>query len=120
MPATSETILSATDHPNDSSVETVLGEQYKGDGFYGRSDGFHTIQITVSDFEGTIQMQATLATEPTDTDWFDVTGATHTAPTAVHVNSTGSFFYNFTGNFVWVRAKVVYTKGTINSIKLNH
>jgi len=120
MPATSETILSATDHPNDSSVETVLGEQYKGDGFYGRSDGFHTIQITVSGFEGTIQMQATLATEPTDTDWFDVTGATHTAPTAIDVNSTGSFFYNFTGNFVWVRAKVVYTEGTINSIKLNH
>ena len=120
MPAYSETILSATDHPNDSSVETVLGEQYKGDGFYGRSDGFHTIQITVSGFEGTIQMQATLATEPTDTDWFDVIGATHTAPTAVHVNSTGSFFYNFTGNFVWVRAKVVYTEGTINSIKLNH
>jgi hypothetical protein len=120
MPAYSETILSATDHPNDSTTETVLGEQYKGDGFYGRSDGFHTIQITVSGFEGTIQMQATLATEPTDTDWFDVTDATHTAPTAIDVNSTGSFFYNFTGNFVWVRAKVVYTEGTINSIKLNH
>lgn len=120
MPAYSETILSATDHPNDSSVETVLGEQYKGDGFYSRSDGFHTIQITVSGFEGTIQIQATLATEPTATDWFDVTDATHTAPTTVDANSTGSFFYNFTGNFVWVRAKVVYTEGTINSIKLNH
>jgi hypothetical protein len=120
MPAISETILSATDHPNDSTVETVLGEQYKGDGYYGRSDGFHTIQITVSGFEGTIQMQATLATDPADADWFDVTEATHTAPTAVHANSAGSFFYNFTGNFVWVRAKVVYTEGTINSIKLNH
>ena len=120
MPAYSETILSATDHPNDSTTETVLGQQFKGDGYYGRSDGFHTIQITVSGFEGSILMQATLATEPTANDWFDVTGTTHTAPTAVHANSTGSFFYNFTGNFVWVRAKVVYTEGTINSIKLNH
>ena len=112
MPAYSETILPATDHPNDSTTETVLGQQFKGDGYYGRSDGFHTIQITVSGFEGNIRMQASLATAPTATDWFDVTGTTHTAPTAVDVNSTGSF--------LWVRAKVVYTEGTVNSIKLNH
>jgi len=120
MPAYSETILPVTDHPNDSTVETVLGTQFKGDGYYNRSDGFHTVQITVSQFEGTIVMQASLATTPTATDWFNVDGTSHVSPTAVHANATGSFFFNFTGNFVWVRAKVVYTEGTINSIQLNH
>jgi hypothetical protein len=28
--------------------------------------------------------------------------------------------YNFTGNYVWVRATVVYTDGVVNSIQLNH
>lgn len=120
MPATSETILSAQSHPNDSTPITVTGEQFKGDGYYGRSDGFHTVQLTVNDFVGTIIIQASLATEPAADDWFDVTGTTHTSAVNNGPNADGSFFYNFTGNFVWVRAKVVYTQGDVNSIKLNH
>jgi len=40
MPATSETIVSATTHPGDSTAETVTSEKFKGDGYYGRSDGY--------------------------------------------------------------------------------
>jgi uncharacterized protein with FMN-binding domain len=120
MPAYSETILAAQNHPNDSTSTTVTGQQYKGDGYYGRSDGFHTVQLTVTDFVGTIVIQASLATTPTATDWFDVTGTAHTSTNNAHANADGSFFYNFTGNFVWIRAKVVYTAGDIASIKLNH
>ena len=36
MPATSETIVSATTHPGDSTAETVTGDKFKGDGYYGR------------------------------------------------------------------------------------
>jgi hypothetical protein len=117
MPATSETILSATTHPGDSSTETVLGEKYKGDGYYGRSDGLHTVQINVDGVAGTIKMQGTLAVTPTDDDWFDINNTEYSSETD---GKTGSFMYNFTGNFVWVRAHVTYTDGTINSIKLNH
>ena len=58
-------------------------------------------------------MQGTLATEPAEADYFDITGT--------ESNGTeGSYFYNFTGNFVWVRAVVTFTSGTVQSILLNH
>ena len=116
MPASSETILSATTHPGDSTSETVVGSKFKGDGYYGRSDGLHTVQINVSGVSGTIKLQGTLAVEPVEADYFDIANVEYNSGTD---GSTGAFMY-FTGNFVWVRAHVVYTEGTINSIKLNH
>ena len=68
MPASSETILSVTAHPGDSTSETVLGEKFKGDGYYGRSDGLHTVQINVDGVSGTIKMQGTLAVDPVEAD----------------------------------------------------
>ena len=47
-------------------------------------------------------MQGTLATVPVDADYFDISGTEETG-------TTGSFFKNFTGNYVWVRAVVTYT-----------
>ena len=117
MPASSETILSATTHPGDSTSETVVGSKFKGDGYYGRSDGLHTVQINVSGVSGTIKLQGTLAVEPVEADYFDIANVEYNSGTD---GSTGSFMYNFTVNFVWIRAHVVYTDGTINSIKLNH
>ena len=62
--AQSETILTENTHPSDSSIQTVTGEKFKGDGYYGRSDGFHTVQYTLEGFVGTIDIQATLAVDP--------------------------------------------------------
>ena len=117
MPATSEIILSATTHPGDSKVETVVSEKFKGDGYYGRSDGFHTVQINVNGVAGTVQIQGTLATTPATADWFNIDGALYDSQTA---GKDGAFVYNFTGNFVWIRASISYTDGTINNILLNH
>jgi len=123
MPSNSETILSQQTHPGDSQTETVTGENFKGDGYYGRSDGFHTVQYDVENFLGTIVIQGTLATEPTASDWFSITSTDHTSTTNDSSSSTsdGSFIYNFTGNYVWVRVYISsWTDGTVNSIKLNH
>ena len=109
----SKTILSANTHPGDSTTETVTGEKFKGDGYYGRSDGLHTVQYTYSGLSGTITIQGTLAVTPVEADWFDVHTYTATEETASKIAS-------FTGNYVWVRAKVVYTDGTISSVTLNH
>ena len=117
--ANSETILSAQTHPSDSTVQTVTGDNFKGDGYYGRSDGFHTVQYTLSGFIGTIDIQATLAVEPTDDDWFTV--YTQAYPVVNDEGTSGSFIANFTGNYVWIRSYVSnWTDGTVNSIKLNH
>jgi hypothetical protein len=113
MPAYSEIILDETTHPGDSTTEVVTGVKFKGDGYYGRSDGFHTVQYNYTGLTGTIAIQATLATDPIDADWFEV--HSYTAAT-----ETSSKIANFTGNYVWIRAVVTYTDGTINSISLNH
>ena len=113
MQSNSEIILSANTHPGDSTVETITGERFKGDGYYGRADGVHTVQYNFNGLTGTITIQASLAVTPTDADWFEVHSYTAAQETA-------NKYANFTGNFVWVRAKVVYTDGTINSILLNH
>ena len=121
MPSNSETILSQQVHPGDSTVESVTGTKYKGDGYYGRTDGFHTVQYNLTGFIGTVSTQATLVVEPTDSDWFTVTSTLHTSANDSSANSNGSFIYNFTGNYVWVRSKVYdWTDGTVNSIILNH
>jgi len=117
--AQSETILSENTHPSDSSVQTVTGEKYKGDGYYGRSDGFHTVQYNITGFIGTVNIQATLAVNPTADDWFTV--YTQAYPVVNDEGTTKSNFANFTGNYVWIRAYISnWTDGTVNDIRLNH
>ena len=135
MPSNSEIILSTQSHPDDSTVQSVTGEKHQGDGYYGRSDGFHTVQISLTDFVGTIEMQGTLAIDPTDSDWFTVelgTGVQSVDTTGLiveqnityieYLNSiSNSKSYNFVGNLVWVRVKISnWTSGSINSVHLNH
>ena len=98
----------------------------KGDGYFGASDGLHTVMYTYdSNFIGTITMQASLATAPVESDWFDIEDTaeqqTETSPwyngnTVV----TQSTYHNFTGNFVWVRGVVVIEAGQVDSIYYNH
>lgn len=115
--STSITILSQQTHTGDSSVQSVTGDKYQGDGYYGRSDGFHTAQYNYTGFLGTIKLQGTLATDPGSTDWFDITGTDVTTG----FSTDGVNFKNFTGNFVWIRAVITgWTDGTVNSILLNH
>ena len=134
MTTNSETILTANTHPGDSTIETVTGDKFKGDGYYGRSDGLHTIQVNLAGFLGDVQLQGTLAVDPTADDWFtvrlgsgqtiDTTGKIFNAITSkleYTDNETSSKTYNFTGNYVWIRVKISnWTDGTVNSIQLNH
>ena len=119
----SETILTAQTHPGDSTIETVTGDKYKGDGYYSRADGFHTVQYNISGFQGKIKMQATLSTEPADADWFTLDATEHETIGFANdsATATGSHIKNFTGNYVWVRVVVSsWSDGSVNSITLNH
>lgn len=109
----SEIILSAQTHPGDSSTATVVGSAFKGDGYYGRSDGLHTVQYTFTDLIGTITIQGTLVLEPVEEDWFSVHSYSASSETATRIA-------NFTGNYVFIRAVVTYTHGSVENIKLNH
>ena len=92
-------------------------DKYQGDGYYSQVDGVHTVAYHVNNtMTGSIKMQGSLATTPTEDDWFDISGTTFTADQSTLVDSK-----NFTGNFVWVRAKCSsMTAGSITKILYNH
>ena len=107
----------------DGSTTTTLdhtgfvSDKTKGDGYYSQPDGVHTVAHKVSaTLTGAIKMQGSLATTPSEDDWFDISGTTFTTDQSTTISSA-----NFTGNFVWVRAKATsVTAGTITSTQLNH
>jgi hypothetical protein len=65
---------------------------------------------STDDFNGTIKMQGSLATTPTEDDYFDIPNTTFTSDLSTTISS-----FNFTGNFVWVRAKIETTNSSGNS-----
>ena len=110
-------------HPDNTTNTTHTSDKLKGDGYYGRADGLHSVQYVVTGFVGKIVTQATLATTPATTDWFDITSTVHdnSSGTSSNALATGSFIHNFTGNYVWIKIVVSdWTTGTVNSILLNH
>jgi len=103
----------------DGNSSTFYSDKQKGDGYYGYTDGLHTVAYYLSNFVGEITMQATLSKSPSDNDWFDVDNTTNSydGSTAQTLQEA----YNFTGNFVWVRAKITnFTDGTIRKIVFNY
>lgn len=112
----------AIQYPNTGTGMLVYKSlKAKGDGYYGSSDGFHTVAYTAaSTFVGTVTMQASLAAEPTDLDWFNIPNTTSTY-TTFNVRTTSTVdCYNFTGNYVWVRGHVSITDGAVEVIHYNH
>jgi hypothetical protein len=138
MAANSEIILvSQTHDPLNSTHTTVYGDKAKGAGYYGFGHSSHTVELEVTIFVGTFKIQGTLATNPQDGDWVDITlldqnilmidttglisrdtgfrTVTYTSPT------TAARIFNFSGNFTWIRAVVEeWTAGSINRVLLNH
>tara|TARA_B100000161_G_C33426459_1_gene358029 strand:- start:77 stop:652 length:576 start_codon:yes stop_codon:yes gene_type:complete len=114
-----ETVTTET---SDGSTTTTLDHtgfvsaKVKGDGYYSRPDGVHTVAYQVNaTMTGSIKMQGSLATTPTEDDFFDISGTTFTADQSTLISTA-----NFTGNFVWIRAKATsVTDGTISSILVN-
>ena len=110
-----------TETADGSSTTTLdhtgfVTDKTKGDGYYSQPDGVHTVVYQVlnrgdstDDFNGTIKMQGSLATTPTEDDFFDIADTTFTSD-----QSTTIATFNFTGNFVWVRAKVETTNASGN------
>lgn len=130
MPAFSQNLSFTVDtgssvqvaYPNTATTTlTYISDKVKGDGYYSSGDGFHTVAYkSTYDFAGSIYMQASLATDPGDTDWFNVVGTTSTY-TTFNIRTTSTVnIYNFTGNFVWVRGYISIDQGTVQSIKYNH
>lgn len=112
-----------TAESTDGSTDTVLTysgfvtDKAKGDGYYSQADGLHTVSYHVdATCTGAIKMQGSLATTPTEDDFFDIDNTTFTTDQSTTINSI-----NFTGNFVWIRAKcTANTAGSVSKILYNN
>jgi hypothetical protein len=124
MPATTSiTLLPTTTFGTsagnyDGSSATFDSDKVKGDGYYGFSDGVHTVQTRITSLVATVKIQGTLVKDPASTDFVDIaTIVTSDGSTAI----TNSYLNNFTGNFVWIRIAVSdFTAGTVNNVFMAH
>jgi len=124
MPATtSTTLLASTTFGSstgnyDGSSAAFNSDKVKGDGYYGFSDGVHTVQTRVTSLIGTVKIQGTLVKDPATTDFVDIATVIESdGSTAI----TDSYLNNFTGNFVWIRIAVSgFTAGSIKNIFMAH
>lgn len=122
MSSIPEVVFSAISHgqnypPYDGVTDHFVSRRLQGNGYYGYTDGLHTVSYQLTGFSGLIQFQASLASEPTDADWFDIPDTQTGDP---DTPLTGTFYHNFTGNFVWCRAQVTeFSTGVINRIIYN-
>lgn len=86
----------------------VVGEPVKSGGWYNGHNGLHTVVIYPNALHGKISIEASLALEPLDTDWFSVPlDGNHTIefPRNPSIpNETHAVGYTFQGKYLWVRA----------------
>lgn len=104
-------------------------------GYYGTTNGLHVATIsTTQTFVGTATIQATLAVDPVETDWFDVENSTfeytvdhpdYIAPLQTGANpykgqTLRNDYISFNGQFTWLRAKVLIDSGAIIKLSYNY
>jgi hypothetical protein len=124
VPGSSDTSVSIPSNAVPMSSNGIIMDAFyslplKGDGYFGDSDGIHTVTYTVDQgFDGRISMQGSLSTTPTNNDWFSInnTEIVYTQMTSLTQHTK---YVNFTGNFVWVRAKVIKNNGSMLIINYN-
>lgn len=67
--------------------------------------GLHTVAITANNLQGRVYVEATLAVEPGDSDWFSVAPYVE-FPTAGATSPKQTVGVTFSGNLTWVRARL--------------
>jgi len=101
----------------DGSSQDFAGVQQQAANYYGGFGGLQTLAFYLLNFEGNIEIEATLQSQPTeDQDWFRVYRFDATSSSV-----TENFSTNVVGNFTWMRARVRdFEAGTISLITLSY
>ena len=98
------------------SAGSVTGQKQPAAGYYLGNKNLQTITWTLNSFQGTIIIEASLETEPSNDDWFII----YTLATGGST-LTQTSFTNLEGNFVWIRAKVnPFYAGTVQNVKVTY
>ena len=101
-------------NPGNGAPYTVTGNSQPAAAYYLGNQDLQTVNYSLVNCTGNIVIEATLASSPTDTDWFKVYEFE-----AVTTNT--SAYTNIDGNFVYVRAKIEdFNQGAVNYIKISY
>jgi hypothetical protein len=112
-------------NPGNGASYTVIGDSQPAAAYYLGNRDLQTINIKATNLTGNIVIEASLATTPTQNDWFKVyeleANANAPSNTASQLASNASVYTNIEGNFVYMRAKIVdFDGGTLNFAKLSY
>ena len=114
---TTETLLTAVTHGTpsgnyDGSSQDWFSNAVKAADYYRGRGGVQTIGFSVSGFQGTITIEATLDMDPDSAAWFN-TLTYGDASTVI----TQTLSESVVGNFTWLRARVEqFESGVINTV----
>lgn len=112
-------------NPGNGAPYTVTGNSQPAAAYYLGNQNLQTVNISLTNCTGNIVIEASLATDPTNDDWFDVyeltANADAAANTAPQIASNAKMYTNVQGNFVYMRAKVEdFQGGVVNAVKLTY
>ena len=111
-------ILASTISAEAADSSYTYTDKQQGSGYHRKFDAVHTVVYTINEFAGSIKLQGTLELYPVEGDWFDIAGTEIGGDSTAFDSDAKSF--NFTGNFVWIRAAYNVQNGTITEIRYNH
>jgi len=93
--------------------------KFAGDAYRGDKYGIHTFAyFLAADFAGSVVIQASLVTDPTNSDWVTLES---TRTTVVVPGTAVATPVTYTGNVLWVRVAVTaFASGTIVKIQYSN
>jgi hypothetical protein len=114
---TTTTLLTAVTHGTpsgnyDGSSQDWFSDAVKAADYYRGRGGVQTMGFSVTGFQGTITIEATLDMDPDSAAWFStlIYGNANTV-------TTQSISESVVGNFTWLRARVEdFEAGVINTV----
>ena len=112
-------------NPGNGAPYTVTGISRPAAAYYLGNKDLQTVNISLTNCTGNIVLEATLAAQPTDIDWFRVyeleANANAVSNSPPQLASNAKMYTNVEGNFVYMRAKIEdFQGGGVNFVKLSY
>ena len=112
-------------NPGNGAPYTVTGNSQPAAAYYLGNQDLQTVTYGLSNCTGNIVIEATLASTPSNADWFRVyeleANANAASNSAPEIASNATAYTNIEGNFVYVRAKIEdFQGGVVNFVKVSY
>lgn len=112
-------------NPGNGAPYTVTGNSQPAAAYYLGNQDLQTVTYGLNNCTGNIVIEATLASTPSNADWFRVyeleANANAASNSAPEIASNATAYTNIDGNFVYIRAKIEdFQGGVVNFVKVSY